>query len=325
MDSKKDVNKKQKNFLTKKEKENIRKGILEEINDEVRSNLCETVINDVNERLNDEYKESLKETISNELIGDIKETIKEDEKKLNRRKSFKIVRLYIYIILLIAFSIFLIYRLYVTGNLDVVKDIKISTTTTSTTSIVKDLKWYMNKYGNILDNIKVDNLSLLKGNYDVSKMDIKDKLALAFNNVSSSSISKEGTIISVTDEDLKNSYKQIFGNIDGYSQTSFQVGGVTFAYYQPTLTFMAIADNVNTPNVLMEITDIKEENGELIVDTLTALVKENKIYNINDLENPLKDYTSGESLKTLTDMLSKNRFSFRLIDNNYYISSISNI
>ena len=48
MDSKKDVNNKQKSYLTKKEKENIRKGVLEEINDEVRSSLCENVLNDVN-------------------------------------------------------------------------------------------------------------------------------------------------------------------------------------------------------------------------------------------------------------------------------------
>ena len=54
MDSKKDVNNKQKSYLTKKEKENIRKGVLEEINDEVRSSLCENVLNDVNERINEE-------------------------------------------------------------------------------------------------------------------------------------------------------------------------------------------------------------------------------------------------------------------------------
>ena len=142
MDSKKDVNNKQKSYLTKKEKENIRKGVLEEINDEVRSSLCENVLNDVNERINEEYKENLKETISSEIINDIKENIKEDEKKMSRRKNFKIVRLYIYILLLMAGSIFLIYKLYVTGNLDVVKDIKISTTTTTTTTaLVKDLKW----------------------------------------------------------------------------------------------------------------------------------------------------------------------------------------
>ena len=90
MESKKEVNKNNKAFLTKKEKANIRQTVLDEINDEVRTNLCNTVMDDINERLNDEYKENLKETISNELISDIKENIKADEKRMNRRKNFKV-------------------------------------------------------------------------------------------------------------------------------------------------------------------------------------------------------------------------------------------
>lgn len=328
MDSKKDVNNKQnkqKSYLTKKEKESIRKGVLEEINDEVRSNLCETVLNDVNERINDEYKENLKETISSEIISDIKESIKEDEKKMSRRKSFKIVRLYIYILLLMAGSVFLIYKLYVTGNLDVVKDIKIPTTsTTTTTALVKDLKWYMNKYGNVLDNIKFDNVALLKGNFDVSKIDIKDKLAMAYNNLSSESISKDGIIYSVKEEDLKSSYLSIFGSEEGYSASSFQIGGVAFAYSLSNATYMAIANGeIVKENILTEITDIKEENDELVVECITAFVKDNKLYNINNQDVALKDYSSGESLKSSESNLSKNKFTFKLINNNYYISSIS--
>ena len=325
MDSKKDVNNKQKSYLTKKEKENIRKGVLEEINDEVRSSLCENVLNDVNERINEEYKENLKETISSEIINDIKENIKEDEKKMSRRKNFKIVRLYIYILLLMAGSIFLIYKLYVTGNLDVVKDIKISTTTTTTTTaLVKDLKWYMNKYGNILDNIKIDNVSLLKGNFDISKIDVKDKLSIAYNNLSSDSITKDGMIYSVKEEDLKNSYVAIFGSEDGYESSSFQVDGVVFAYSVSNASYMAVANKENaSENILMEITNIKEEDGELVVDCITALVKESKLYNINNLDVALKDYNSGESLKTSENSLSKNRFTFKLINDKYYISSIS--
>ncbi len=325
MDSKKDVNNKQKSYLTKKEKENIRKGVLEEINDEVRSSLCENVLNDVNERINDEYKENLKETISNEIISDIKESIKEDEKKMSRRKSFKIVRLYIYILLLMAGSVFLIYKLYVTGNLDVVKDIKISTTTTTTTTaLVKDLKWYMNKYGNILDNIKFDNVALLKGNFDVSKIDIKDKLAIAYNNLSSESISKDGIIYSVKEEDLKNSYISIFGSEEGYSSSSFQIGGVAFAYSLSNATYMAIANkDIVSDSILTEITSIKEENDELVVECITGLVKDNKLYNINNQEVALKDYSSGESLKSSESNLSKNKFTFKLINDKYYISSIS--
>ena len=182
-------------------------------------------------------------------INDIKENIKEDEKKMSRRKNFKIVRLYIYILLLMAGSIFLIYKLYVTGNLDVVKDIKISTTTTTTTTaLVKDLKWYMNKYGNILDNIKIDNVSLLKGNYDISKIDVKDKLAIAYNNLSSDSITKDGMIYSVKEEDLKK--------------------------YQKSSSYEDLVSKYNTlkNNVSEAESRIKEHNDKVIM-----LDKENKI------------------------------------------------
>lgn len=325
MESKKDVNNKNKAFLTKKEKENIRKNVLEEINDEVKTNLCNKVIEDVNERLNDEYKDTLKKTITDELIVDIKENIKEEEKKLSRRKTFKIIRLYIYILLLIACSVFLIYRLYITGNLDVIKDIKTpEKITTTTTSIIKDLKWYMNKYGNILDNIKFDNIELLKGNYDISKVDISDKLSIAYNNLSNDSIIKDGSIYKIKEEDLKNEYKNIFGSDDTYTSSSFIIGDVSFFYSSQDTSYIAISNkDIISNNIKIEIIDIKEENDTLIVTALTAIIKDNKIYNIYNLDNELKNYNQGESLSDLESSLSKVNISFKKINNNYYISYIN--
>lgn len=325
MESKKDVNNKNKAFLTKKEKENIRKNVLEEINDEVKTNLCNKVIEDVNERLNDEYKDTLKKTITDELIVDIKENIKEEEKKLSRRKTFKIIRLYIYILLLIACSVFLIYRLYITGNLDVIKDIKTpETITTTTTSVIKDLKWYMNKYGNILDNIKFDNIELLKGNYDISKVDISDKLSIAYNNLSNDSIIKDGSIYKIKEEDLKNEYKNIFGSDDTYTSSSFIIGEVSFFYSSQDTSYIAISNkDIISNNIKIEIIDIKEENDTLIVTALTAIIKDNKIYNIYNLDNELKNYNQGESLSDLESSLSKVNISFKKINNNYYISYIN--
>lgn len=325
MDSKKVVNNnKQKTFLTKKEKENIRKGVIEEINDDLRKELCDSIMSDINDRINDDYKDNLKETISNELIVDIKESIKADEKRLSRSKSFKIARLYIYILLLIACSLFLVYRLYVTGNLDVIKEIKTDITTTTTTQEVKDLKWYMNKYGNILNNIKIDNVELLKGNYDFNKVDIKDKLAMAYKNLSDEQIVKDGMIYTVKDEDLKTSYKNIFGTENGYVSTSFKVDNVNFAYSSTNASYISIVnENISGNDIKMEITDIKGSDEVLEVTAIIALVKDNKIYNINDLNTEIKAYNSGESLKTIENSLSKLTFTFKKIDNNYYINTVS--
>lgn len=325
MDSKKDVNNKQKAFLTKKEKENIRKNVLEEIDEEVRVNLCENVVKDLNERLNDEYKDNLKQTITDEIIVDIKNNIKEEEKKLSRRKSFKIVRLYIYILLLIAAAIFLIYKLYETGNLDLLKDIKpTEKITTTTTMEIRDLKWYMNKYGNILNNIKFDNIELLKGNYDVSKISMKDKLAMAYLNLNSDAINKDGVIYSIIEENLKASYKSIFGEDETYVTEPFSVGNVNFAYSSQNATFIAITNNdIITNNIKTEIIDIKEENDTLYVTTLVALIKDDKIYNINNLEKEIKAYNAGETLYSLQNDLSRVTISFKKINNNYYISYIN--
>ena len=151
-----------------------------------------------------------------------------------------------------------------------------------------------------------------------------DKLTVAYNNLSSDSITKDGMIYSVKEEDLKNSYVAIFGSEDGYEPSSFQVDGVVFAYSLSNASYMAVANKENaSENILMEITNIKEEDGELVVDCITALVKESKLYNINNLDVALKDYNSGESLKTSENSLSKNRFTFKLINDKYYISSIS--
>ena len=325
MESKKEVNKNNKAFLTKKEKANIRQTVLDEINDEVRTNLCNTVMDDINERLNDEYKENLKETISNELISDIKENIKADEKRMNRRKNFKIVRLYIYILLLIGASVFLIYKLYITGNLDLTKDIKVEPKTTQTTEKVKDLKYYMNEYGNILDNIKFDNVELFKGNYDISKIDVKDRLAIAYNNLSNDAITKDGMIYTIKAEDLSNSYLEVFGTLDGYKETEFNIGSSSFVYQTTTNNYISIsANDIVKNNILTEITNITEEDDELFVTAIVAYVKDNKIYNINNLETSVKDYIQGESLKDSESVLTKTTFKFKKIENKYFINSILN-
>lgn len=107
--------------LDKKTKENLKKEIMSEINSDVKKEIAQGIVNDVKKQIDDEYKEELKRQISDEVIVDVKENIKREQNKLNRRKTFKIIRLNIYLIVLFVFSLFLIYRLYKTDNIAILK------------------------------------------------------------------------------------------------------------------------------------------------------------------------------------------------------------
>lgn len=309
--------------LDKKTKENLKKEILNEINTDVKQEIVEKVVEDVKIQIDVEYKEALKRQISDEVIEDVKTNIKREQNKLNRRKTFKIIRLYIYLFVLFIFSLFLIYRLYETDNLAVLKK-NTTTTTTSTTTIVKDLNWYINNYGYLINNLKFTNFELLRGNYNIKEIPVNDKLAMVYKNLSSDAIHVEGIIYTIDEESIVNGYKELFGSIDDYIGTDFEVESLNFAYSTSNKQYVSVAKKNDVVEfVVNKIIDIKENNNQLMIDAYVGVVKNDKLYSVLDLDNELADYRSGSDLSIYKDSLTVIQYSFKKIDGKYYIDSIS--
>ncbi|MDE6141098.1 MAG: hypothetical protein K2G03_00705 [Bacilli bacterium] len=310
--------------LDKKTKENLKKEILSEINTDVKKEIVETFVEDVKKEIDNDYKEEIKRQISDEVIEDVKANIKREQGKLNRRKTFKIIRLNIYLIVLLAFSLFLIYRLYKTDNLAILKKNTTTTTTSTTTAVIKDLNWYINNYGYLINNLHFTNFELLKGNYNIKEIPVSDKLAMVYKTLGTNVISVEGTIYTINEEDIINAYKELFGSVDDYVGTDFTVDSLNFAYSVSSKKYISVAKrSEKVEYVVNKIIDIKENNDILTIDAYVGVVKEDKLYCLLDLENEIADYRSGSDLTVYRDSLTQIQYKFKKIDGKYYIDAIS--
>lgn len=322
------VKKKEEVILDKKTKEKLSKEILLEIENDVKPQLIEDVVDSVKNSFDDEYKNGLKTQISEELIGDIKDNIKKDQAKLSRRKSFKIVRMYIYILVLIAFSGFLCYRLYETGNLNIFtlkKQDSPKVTEPITTSLVKNFDWYNKKYGYLMDLVHISNYELLKGTYNLKDIDITDRLAMAYLTLADSDIIKENTIYTINEEIIIDAYIKVFGTDEGYRNGNFRVNGLSYVYSTSSKNYIAISEEGEVKNeyIANTIINIEESGNNLIFTAIVGLVKDDNLYNVFYPEKKLGTYQTGNSLVIYDKQLSKVEYIFAKNGDNYYISAIT--
>ncbi len=309
--------------LDKKTREQFKQDIMEEINTKYKSDICNAIVDDVKESFDHDYKEDLKKQISDELIVDIKKDIAKEQKKVSRSKSFKIFRLYIYLLILIVAACYMIYCLYKSDNMDILKTRGETTTTSApqtTKKLVKDFNWYYKEYGHLLNNLIITDYNLVNGNMVISSLGSEARLALAYKNVDKKDILVDGIINSVSEDVLKEAYRNLFGSEEGYVATNFNVDNLSYAYSTNNKAFIAIyRDVTETTPITNKITDIKEENGMIVITSIVGVIKDNKVYNINNLNEAVGD---NADLNTYKDVLTTVEYRFKNINDNYYIDSI---
>lgn len=320
---------KQETVLDKKTKDKLVKELYQEIETDLKDDLCNKVMESVKSSIDEEYKGKLKEEISAELIDDIKSSIKKDEAKLSRKKSFKIFRLYVYIIVLLTFAGFLCYKLYQTGELKIFGKYEIvdrDNDKKESTNVedVKDQNWYLKNYGHLLNNVSITNFELLKGNYLFKDIDITDKLAMTYNTLADSDITKETIIYTVGEDKVKTAFKNLFGSDETYRPANFSVKGLSYAYSTSSKSYIAVSENgpKDSGVIKNKIDNITESGGEIIITAYVALVKDMNVYNIYNVNEAVGTYTDATSLDSVREKLSKVEYHFSKIDKKYYISSV---
>ncbi len=310
--------------LTKKEKNKLKESILEEIETDVKSDIVSSVVEDVKKSFDREYKEEIKQELTKEVKEDIKENFRKEQNRLLRQKNFKIVRLTLYIIVLLAGSLYAIYCLYKTDQLEVLKNPKAYTpsttmTTTTTTELVKDLNWYKKEYGYILEPIKITNTSLYKGNYKVNQLEMKEKLAIAYQVLDKDSIETEGVIRTIKDADMVEAYQKVFGTKEDYKSVRFTVEGMDYVYRSQYGEYISVDKEEKTEEIVQKIVDIKEEENDLYFTTIVGTLKDEHLYNI--IENRVIAEKGSESdLEKYEKDLSKMEYHFTKEGDTYYLS-----
>ncbi len=310
--------------LTRREKSKLKESIIEEIETDVKSEIVTSVIEDVKKSFDREYKEEIKQALTKEVKEDIKESIWKEQKKLLRHKNFKIVRLTLYVFLLLLTSVYAIYCLYRVDQLEVLKNPReiLQTTTskvTTTTELMKDLEWYKNEYGYLLDTVQITNLDLYKGNYKISSLEEKEKLALAYKNLKADKIEKEGIIRTIKEADLVDAYQALFGSDQDYKGVDFAVEGVNFAYRSQYGEYISVDKNDTKEKIVQQIIEIKEEKNKICFVTIVGILKNNHLYNVID-DTLVAEKYNEEDLEQYVKKLSKMEYQFTKKGSEYFIS-----
>lgn len=318
--------------VDKKNKEELKQQILKEINTTVKDEIVKEVVSDIKKSIDTEYKDSIKREISEEITVDIKKNIEKEEKKLNRSKTFKIIRLYVYLIAVVFCAIYMIYRLYATDNLGIINEklgqgLGTNTTTKAqvngtTTEEVKDLNYYMERYGNLLDKIKISNTDLVKGSYTVESISIQDKLAMAFALLNEK-VSVDGAIYTIDEESMKSAYEEVFGSLNGYEATSFYVRGLNFAYSSSTLNYLAVGALEEMSYVNNKIVNIYEENNIIALEAKVYIIKDDYVYNATNTSYRLVKVDDNLDISKIESRLSTVEYRFEKVDNQYRLLSIT--
>lgn len=311
--------------LDKKSKEELKSQIIEEFNTNYKKDIIRDILDDIKSNIDTEYKNQIKNDIKDEISREIKIDIRKDEKKALRRKNFKIFRLSIYIIVLLSFSLFMIYKLYITDNLTIisskltlpVKEKEFSLKD-KTTQITKDNNYYIDKYSYLLNNININN-DLIKNDIEVDDISIQDKLVIAYSSLGEEKINVDGDIITISEDVLQNKFNSIFGS-DSYKKSSFSVYGLNFAYSSAVDSYIAIGKLKSINYINNYIVDVIESGNSVVFNTGSYIIKDDDIYNVDNIK--ITNYDKDTDISKIINKLSHYEYTFINIDGNYYLKSI---
>lgn len=296
-----------------------------QIEDDFRNNYQEELVKelstkvqkDVTSKFNKEYKDEIINDVTTEVKEEVKNQIIKEEKKLGRAKSFKIFRLSVYLLVLVAIIVYVAYRLYLTDNLEVIQYDYVKPTESKETIKKDDSKKeevvdYKAMYGYLLDDLKVYDLSLYKGSTKASDMKMINKIQMAYSMLKEEDIEQEGPIFTIQDSKLKKAYNELFGT-DDYQSTSFNIYNLSFVYSPNKNEYIAILAVPNTEDIYNSVFDVTVDDNYINVKTYTGYINNGKVHNI--INN--KDLGSYDNIETIKEKLPVVTYKFTK-DKNFY-------
>jgi hypothetical protein len=287
-----------------------------------------------------ELKQEVKETIIDDLLSIIEKETKDKldkmEKKIYKYKNTTIRKRNILILILLVIIILETKVLYDNNLLNFSKNNNASLEqssdiTSNTNDNIKDSNWYLENYSYLIDNIKT-NLSsddityLYQGNYTETTINNNIRLNMAYQLLDNNEITIENSVITISEEDLKDNYKKIFGSLDNYKAENFTNNCIQFIYNKTM--YMAIDTNCNDNSleIIEKIKNIYEEDNNIIIETIVGLYNnsDNSLSNINN-QIVVNNYSKSDNLSNLEDKLNSYKYTFQKIDNNYYLKEINKV
>ncbi len=274
--------------ISKKDIDDIKNKIVESITKDIENKVSKKVIDSAVKTIKEKSSTELKDNFVFEVKNEVKNQIIKEEKRLLRHRTGKIIRRDIVILILLGIIGFMGYLMYKDDYVLIVKDKTVSSEIKEEKDeSVKDLSWYKKHYSYLIDNMHLnlpcDNMNkYYLYNKDLKADEINDsiKLSLAYNLLEDNN--------KIAKKDLENAYRKLFN--DSYNDASFQVDCKVYKlkndfYEAKNSECLDISDY----QLREEITNIYEENDNIIIETVMGVTSNNKLYNYHNLESSVSD------------------------------------
>lgn len=316
--------------FTDADKKRIKEDLIVEIEADIKDDLVKKVSDDVFSLYTLSEKDRIKNELTNEIKEDVKKRVVKEEALLSRRKSLKIFRMSIYIIVLLAAVGYGIYRLYKTDNLillnkDYVPTKETTTNKTEETTSVKTKTFneLKEQYSYLMERIYVSDINVLLDSKTVAELDPSQKLNIAYHALNASDITHDGKFYSVSNETLQNAFENLFGTNAQYVVTDFVANGINYTYLNRQDSYIAISETAdNIKYIQSEIVDIKEEDETITIKEVVGYVKDGNLYAINNLDTPIVTGYSS-SVLDYKDSLTTVEYTFNKVNGSYKLFKIS--
>jgi len=280
----------------------------------------------------------LDDEISKRVEYETRNKLDKMEKKIYKHKNGSILRRNI-IILILLVVITLETKVLYDNNLLSVKDKKQGEVNNElkvdnkngTEEDEKNSEWYIKRYSYLLDNIKTnisgeDKYYLYKDNYTEESISNTVRLNMSYQLLKKENIKNENSVIKIKEDDIKNTYKKIFGSLDNYKAGNFNNNCVQFIYNESSKNYMAIDTtcDVNNEELVEQIKNIYEEDSKIIIETIVGIkVKDNN--NLVNIDGNIITDNYSDNINEYEESLNKYKYIFELKDKNYYLKEINRI
>lgn len=342
--AKKDViNKSTENEIKKDVVKEIKEKVINELNKEIKSTIVDST---------SKFKEDLKEEMLNDIQVEVANTMRQEEKKILRGKSMSIFKRDIIILIFFGLSVYFGYCLYdvkyfyfmkseceKNGTCVTYTGASDNTTTddaSKTPVVVKDKDWYVENYGYLLDNVKVnmndDQVSsyyLYSNDYSIGEIKPAYLLNMAYSHLDKKSIKTNSLTITVEGESLRKAFEDLFGSLSYYQNVSFSYNCLDFVYNQEKDRFVAsnikCSDSKN--EIVEEIDDMYEDGEVLYMITVAAIYNEQEksFYSFDDLYDATVTNVTKEDLSKNAKKLNRYQYQFKKSEGVYYLDSITKL
>lgn len=202
---------------------------------------------------------------------------------------------------------------------------------TEEVGVVKDAAWYERNYRYLFDNLQiyldpdgVDAYYLYSGDYKAG--DIKPAYLLAMAYGKTLPVVNGNSII-VSESELQNSFRDLFGSLEYYERDQFIYDCLEFSFDRTNSSYVAenkTCNKTHTREVVEEIDEIYGEGSVIYILTTAAIydTAERSFYKFDNMFRAAATGVTEDSLDDYRAVLNRYQYSFKKSDNGYRFDGI---